>query len=601
MTTLKERHEINPKDQWDLTTIFESDDQFWDQFEVVKSNINKAEQFKTKLNSSSETLYEAITTLENDSQQLSKLYVYAHLLHDQDTSNSTYSAMENKVQSLAVQFSAAWSYFTAELLSIDESRMKEMIESHEGLQSFEFNLINILKDKPYTLSTNEEKILALASEPLSTAEETFSMFSNADIQFDDAIDQAGERHNVTQGSYSKLMESSDRVLRKNTYNSMYKAYGQYNHTLQSTLSGVVDKHIFSARVRGYDSSRHQALHQNRIDEVVYDQLIDAVNEHLPLLHRYTALRKELLQLDEMHMYDMYTPLVKDIDFKVTYEEAKEWLIKGLKPMGEDYLDIIKEGLSNGWVDVYENKGKRSGAYSSGSYLTNPFILMNWQDNVNNLFTLAHEFGHSAHSYLSRKHQPSHMSDYSIFVAEVASTCNEALLAHTMHQELTDPMKKLYLLNHELEGFKGTVFRQTMFAEFEHLIHQMKEEGTPLTADALNELYGNLNKKYYGDAVVTDENISKEWSRIPHFYYNFYVYQYATGYSAAIALSEQILSERQPAVDRYVKEMLSAGSSEEPLTVLKNAGVDMTSKEPIVKACKVFEQKLDEFEKLIKSL
>ena len=249
------------------------------------------------------------------------------------------------------------------------------------------------------------------------------------------------------------------------------------------------------------------MHQNRIDEVVYDQLIDAVNEHLPLLHRYTALRKELLQLDEMHMYDMYTPLVKDIDFKVTYEEAKEWLIKGLKPMGEDYLDIIKEGLSNGWVDVYENKGKRSGAYSSGSYLTNPFILMNWQDNVNNLFTLAHEFGHSAHSYLSRKHQPSHMSDYSIFVAEVASTCNEALLAHTMHQELTDPMKKLYLLNHELEGFKGTVFRQTMFAEFEHLIHQMKEEGTPLTADALNELYGNLNKKYYGDAVVTDENLS----------------------------------------------------------------------------------------------
>jgi oligoendopeptidase F len=359
----------------------------------------------------------------------------------------------------------------------------------------------------------------------------------------------------------------------------------------------VKKDNFSAKVRNYESARQAALSSDNIPESVYENLVSTVHDHLDLLQRYVKLRKEVLKLDEVHMYDLYTPLIKDVKMEVTYDEAKDYILKGLEPLGEEYNSILKEGFENRWVDIQENKGKRSGAYSSGTYGTNPYILMNWQDNVNNLFTLAHEFGHSVHSYYTRKTQPYPYGNYSIFVAEVASTCNEALLNHYLLNTIEDEKERLYLLNHFLEGFRGTVFRQTMFAEFEHMIHQKAQDGEPLTPELLTKTYYDLNKKYFGEDIVVDEEIGLEWARIPHFYYNYYVYQYATGYSAATALSNQILEEGQPAVDRYL-EFLKAGSSDYPIEVLKKAGVDMTSSTPIEEACKVFEEKLNEMEELL---
>lgn len=378
---------------------------------------------------------------------------------------------------------------------------------------------------------------------------------------------------------------------------MYDTYGSFKNTFASTLSGEVKSHNFNAKVRNYESARQAALDNNHIPEEVYDNLIEAVHEKLPLLHRYTKLRKKILGVDELHMYDLYTPLVKDVKMPVTYDEAKKYVQEGLKPLGEDYADILEEAFGKRWIDVEENKGKRSGAYSSGTYGTNPYILLNWQDDVNNTFTLAHELGHSVHSYYSRKNQPFRYGNYSIFVAEVASTTNEALLNDYLLKHLDDEKEKLYILNHFLEGFRGTVFRQTMFAEFEHDIHVLAQNGEALTADRLTEVYYDLNKKYYGEDVVSDEKIGLEWARIPHFYMNYYVYQYATGYSAATALSKQILDGEEGAVDRYLG-FLKSGSSEDPIDVLKKAGVDMTHKQAILDALDVFEEKLTEMEELL---
>lgn len=378
---------------------------------------------------------------------------------------------------------------------------------------------------------------------------------------------------------------------------MYHTYDKFKNTFASTLSGVVKKNSFYAKVRGYDSARHAALSNNHIPETVYDQLVNTVNEHLPLLHRYLEIRKRALGYEELHMYDIYNPLVPDAKMKITYPEAQQKLLEGLAVMGDEYISILKEAYENRWVDVVENKGKRSGAYSSGSYSTNPYILMNWQDTVDNLFTLAHEFGHSVHSYYSRKNQPYIYGDYTIFVAEVASTCNEALLNDYLMKHTTDKQQKLYLLNHYLDSFRGTVFRQTMFAEFEHTIYQKAQAGEALTPDLLTSLYYALNQKYHGEAMISDKEIGLEWARIPHFYYNYYVYQYATGFSAATALSKQILTEGKRAVDRYT-EFLKAGNSDYPIEVLKKAGVDMTTAEPIRLALKDFEEKLNELEQLL---
>lgn len=600
MSELITRDEQKLENTWDLTTIFASNEDWERAFKKLEGYLGREEEIKGKIGDSAENLLEALLLDAEIDEQLGKVYVYAHLKHDQDTSNAKYTAFEQRAANLASQFSARWSFMLPELMSIDEATLKSYVAELDGLKRFAFDLERINKKRPHVLSESEEKILAEASEALSASTNTFGMFNNADLKFDNVKDKEGNSLPLSHGNYITYLESDDRVLRENAYKEVYSKYGQFNNTLAQTLAGKVKASVFSSKVRNYESARAQALSNNDIPETVYDNLVQTVNDNLHLLHRYTKLRKELLGLDEMHMYDMYTPVIQDEKFEVTYEEAKAWMLKSLEPMGSEYTDVIKEGLTNRWVDVYENKGKRSGAYSSGTFGTNPFILMNWTDSVNNTFTLTHEFGHSAHSYFSRNNQPSNMSGYSIFVAEVASTCNEALLADYMYKHLDDDKKKLYLLNYQLDGFRGTVFRQTMFAEFEYLIHTLAEQNEPLTAERLNAEYRKLNEKYYGDAVITDDYIQYEWSRIPHFYYNYYVYQYATGYSAAYALSKKILEEGQPAVDKYINEFLKAGSSDYPIEVLKKAGVDMNEKTPIENACKVFEERLDAFEALIKS-
>ncbi|GAB1765976.1 MULTISPECIES: oligoendopeptidase F [Priestia] len=594
---LPSRSEIKVEDTWKLEDIFASDDAWEKEFEEVKALIPKMEKFKGKLGESAQTLYDALQEQDELTMRVSKLYTYAHMRYDQDTTNSFYQGLNDRIKTLYTQIASALSYVTPEILSIEESKIKQYMAEHKELKLYAHALDEITRERPHILSESEEALLAQASEVLGSSSNTFGMLNNADLEFPSIKDENGEEVEITHGRYIRFLESSDRRVREEAFKAVYETYGKFKNTFASTLSGTVKKDNFSARVRHYNSARHSALSTNNIPEEVYDNLVKTVNDNLHLLHRYIDLRKKVLGIEELHMYDLYTPLVKDVKMEVTYEEAKDYILKGLKPLGEDYLNVLKEGFENRWVDVHENKGKRSGAYSSGTYGTNPYILMNWQDNVNNLFTLAHEFGHSVHSYYTRKTQPYPYGDYSIFVAEVASTCNEALLNDYLLKTIDDEKQRLYLLNHYLEGFRGTVFRQTMFAEFEHDVHVRAQNGEPLTPELLTKLYYDLNKKYFGDNLVIDEEIGLEWARIPHFYYNYYVYQYATGFSAAAALSKQILEEGDAAVERYVG-FLKSGSSDYPIEVLKKAGVDMTTSQPIEEALAVFEEKLTEMERLL---
>lgn len=594
---LPSRSEIKVEDTWKLEDIFASDDAWEKEFEEVKALIPKMEKFKGKLGESAQTLYDALQEQDELTMRVSKLYTYAHMRYDQDTTNSFYQGLNDRIKTLYTQIASALSYVTPEILSIEESKIKQYMAEHKELKLYAHALDEITRERPHILSESEEALLAQASEVLGSSSNTFGMLNNADLEFPSIKDENGEEVEITHGRYIRFLESSDRRVREEAFKAVYETYGKFKNTFASTLSGTVKKDNFSARVRHYNSARHSALSTNNIPEEVYDNLVKTVNDNLHLLHRYIDLRKKVLGIEELHMYDLYTPLVKDVKMEVTYEEAKDYILKGLKPLGEGYLNVLKEGFENRWVDVHENKGKRSGAYSSGTYGTNPYILMNWQDNVNNLFTLAHEFGHSVHSYYTRKTQPYPYGDYSIFVAEVASTCNEALLNDYLLKTIDDEKQRLYLLNHYLEGFRGTVFRQTMFAEFEHDVHVRAQNGEPLTPELLTKLYYDLNKKYFGDNLVIDEEIGLEWARIPHFYYNYYVYQYATGFSAAAALSKQILEEGDAAVERYVG-FLKSGSSDYPIEVLKKAGVDMTTSQPIEEALAVFEEKLTEMERLL---
>ncbi|PFV95152.1 oligoendopeptidase F [Priestia megaterium] len=594
---LPSRSEIKVEDTWKLEDIFASDDAWEKEFEEVKALIPQMEKFKGKLGESAQTLYDALQEQDELTMRVSKLYTYAHMRYDQDTTNSFYQGLNDRIKTLYTQIASALSYVTPEILSIEESKIKQYMAEHKELKLYAHALDEITRERPHILSESEEALLAQASEVLGSSSNTFGMLNNADLEFPSIKDENGEEVEITHGRYIRFLESSDRRVRKEAFKAVYETYGKFKNTFASTLSGTVKKDNFSARVRHYNSARHSALSTNNIPEEVYDNLVKTVNDNLHLLHRYIDLRKKVLGIEDLHMYDLYTPLVKDVKMEVTYEEAKDYILKGLKPLGEDYLNVLKEGFENRWVDVHENKGKRSGAYSSGTYGTNPYILMNWQDNVNNLFTLAHEFGHSVHSYYTRKTQPYPYGDYSIFVAEVASTCNEALLNDYLLKTIDDEKQRLYLLNHYLEGFRGTVFRQTMFAEFEHDVHVRAQNGEPLTPELLTKLYYDLNKKYFGDNLLIDEEIGLEWARIPHFYYNYYVYQYATGFSAAAALSKQILEEGDAAVERYVG-FLKSGSSDYPIEVLKKAGVDMTTSQPIEEALAVFEEKLTEMERLL---
>lgn len=595
---LPKREDVPEHLTWDLTTIFSTDEAWEEEYESLRKELPKIKQFQNTLHEGADRLLELLQFQDQVSERLGKLYVYAHMRYDQDTTNSFYQGLNQKAESLLAFASSEMSFIVPEILQIEEEKIRSFIEENEALKLYEKTLDEIIRQREHFLSEREEMLLSEVSEALQTASNTFGMLNNADLKFPVIKDEHGNEIELTHGRYIQFLESKDRNVRKNAFKAMYDTYRKFKNTFSATLTGAVKKNNFYAKIRRYHSARHAALDRNNIPESVYDQLVEAINERLSLLHRYTRLRKEVLEVDDLHMYDLYVPLVQGFDMKISYEEAQEYVLNSLKPLGEDYTEIIQEGFKNRWVDVVENVGKRSGAYSSGTYGTNPFILMNWQDNVNNLYTLTHEFGHSVHSYYTRKHQPYRYGNYSIFVAEVASTLNEALLSEYLLDELEDEKEKLYILNHFLEGFRATVFRQTMFAEFEHKIHTLDQEGTPLTVDSLSDIYYDLNKKYFGEDIVIDEDIALEWARIPHFYYNYYVYQYATGYSAATSLAAQILSEGKPAVERY-KNFLKAGSSDYPIEVLKQAGVDMTKKDPILDALDVFEEKLDEFEKLIK--
>ncbi|MBM7586531.1 oligoendopeptidase F [Bacillus pakistanensis] len=596
--SLPSRKDVKEELTWRLEDIFKSDEDWEKEFKEIQSLAKQAEEFKGTLSQSADNLYKALHFQDEILERMGKLYTYSHMRSDQDTTNSYYQGLDDRAKNLYTQLSSAFSYMIPEILTIEENKLSSFLEEKEDLKLYKHALEEINHQRPHILSAEQEELLAKASEVLNASSNTFGMLNNADIEFPSIQDENGEEVDVTHGRYITFLESSDRRVREDAFKAVYETYGKFQNTFSTTLAGAVKKDNFSASIRNYSSARHAALSANNIPEKVYDNLISTVHEHLPLLHRYIKLRKKVLNINELHMYDLYTPLVKDVKMDVSYEEAQELILKGLQPLGEDYLNVLKEGFQNRWVDVVENKGKRSGAYSSGAYGTNPYILMNWQDNVNNLFTLAHEFGHSVHSYYTRESQPYPYGHYSIFVAEVASTCNEALLNHHLLNTIDDDKKRLYLLNHYLEGFRGTVFRQTMFAEFEHLIHRKAQDGEALTAEMLTQEYYNLNAKYFGEEdLVIDEEIGLEWARIPHFYYNYYVYQYATGFSAATALSKQILEEGEPAVERYI-DFLKSGSSDYPIEVLKKAGVDMTTSKPIEEACKVFEQTLTEMEKLL---
>jgi oligoendopeptidase F len=595
--SLPARSEVRVEDTWKLEDIFATDAAWETEFQDVKALIPKASEFEGKLGDSADTFLPLLTYQDDLLFRMGKLYTYAHMRYDQDTTNSHYQGLNDRASNLYTQISSALAYVVPEILAIEEEKIKSFLAEKTELKVYEHAIEEITRTRPHVLSSKEEALLAQASEVTSAPSNTFGMLNNADLKFPSVKDENGEEVEITHGRYIRFLESGDQRVRRDAFKAVYETYGSYKNTFASTLSGTVKKDNFYARVRNYKSAREAALSNNNIPEQVYENLVNTVNEYLPLLHRYVALRKRVLGLEEIHMYDLYTPLVKETKMEVSYEEAQDHVLKGLAPLGEEYQGILKEAYENRWVDVQENKGKRSGAYSSGVYGTNPYILMNWQNNVNNLFTLAHEFGHSVHSYYTRKTQPFVYGNYSIFVAEVASTCNENLLNDYLLKTIDDEKKRLYLLNHYLEGFRGTVFRQTMFAEFEHNIHLKAQEGEALTPDLLTSMYYELNKKYFGEDIVIDEEIGLEWSRIPHFYYNYYVFQYATGFSAATALSKQILEEGQPAVDRYI-EFLKAGSSDYPIEVLKKAGVDMTSQEPIRLALQVFEQKLAEMEQLL---
>jgi oligoendopeptidase F len=595
---LPSRSEIAVEDTWRLEDIFVSDESWEKEFQEVKALLPAVKEFEGKLSESADILYDALQYQDQLLERLGKLYAYSHMRYDQDTTNSFYQGLDDRMKNLYSQAASNLAFIVPELLSIDEGRLKDFLSEKVELKLYEHSLDEINLQRPHVLSADQEALLAEASDVFGASGNTFGMLNNADLAFPVIKDENGEEVEVTHGRFSRFLESADPRVRRDAFHAVYETYGKFQNTFASTLSGNIKKDNFYARVRNYSSARHGALSENNIPESVYENLVSTISDQLTLLHRYIKLRKKVLGLNELHMYDLYTPLVKDVKMEIGYEEAKEIILNGLSPLGEEYINVLKEGFENRWVDVHENKGKRSGAYSSGSYGTNPYVLMNWQNNVNNLFTLAHEFGHSVHSYYTRKTQAYPYGNYSIFVAEVASTTNESLLNDYLLKTINDEQKRIYLLNHYLEGFRGTVFRQTMFAEFEHLIHQKAQNGEALTADSLTKDYYELNKKYYGvEDMVIDEEIGLEWSRIPHFYYNYYVYQYATGFSAAAALSNGILTEGAPAVERYIN-FLKAGSSDYPIEVLKKAGVDMTSNQPILDACKVFDEKLTELEQLL---
>jgi oligoendopeptidase F len=557
-------------------------------------------EYKGRLSESADVLLGFLILSDEINCKMERVYVYANQKYHEDTANSVYQDLSNRANILSVQVNSSLAFATPEILTISENTLKRFMLASEELKQYELWFKDIMRLRPHTLSAEAEELLTDAGEMADTPGNIFSMFNNADIKFPKITDEDGELVQITHGRYVRLLESRDRRVRKDAFEGVCATYKSFQNTLAAAFAANVKQELYFARARKYASSMEKALTEGNIGIEVYTNLIAAVHENMDLMHRYVKLRKKLLGVDELHMYDLYAPLISDVSMEIPFETAKKVVAEALKPLGEGYQKILNEGFENRWIDIYENENKRSGAYSWGAYATHPYVLLNYNATLDHVFTLAHEMGHAIHSYLSDREQPYVYAHYKIFVAEVASTCNESLLIDYMLKHTKNKKEKAYLINHFLEKFKGTLYRQTMFAEFEMITHKMVEKGESLTAEVLCKIYHDLNVAYFGGDIVIDSEIDMEWSRIPHFYTAFYVYQYATGYSAAIALSRRILNEGKPAADDYIS-FLSSGSSDYPIELLRKAGVDMGTKEPVKQALQLFSKLLDQMEALMQQL
>ena len=593
---IPERSEIREEDKWAIHDIYATDALWEEDLKKLKAMIPQVTAFAGKLATSADMLLDYMHLEEETAILGNALGNYAMRRSDEDARVSKYQAMAGNLMSAYVELDAAGSFATPEIMAIDDKTMERFYAEQPKLERYHRYLDDIRRRRAHVLTPAEEKLLAAAGEMANSPDTIYGMFNDADVTFPDAVDGKGEKHPLSQGTYISYMESSDRVLRKSAFENLYHTYGSYKNTIAAVLSAQVKQLQFFANARKYSSAMEASLDATNVPTSVYTNLIEAVHKNMDKMYRYVALRKKLLGVDELHFYDLYTPLLEGVDKRATIDEAKALVLEAVAPLGEEYGKVLKHGFDNRWIDIYENAGKRSGAYSAGARV-HPFVLMNYTGTLDSQFTLAHEMGHAMHSYLSNQHQTPLDADYVIFVAEVASTCNESLLMQYLLGKTTEKKERAYLINHFLEGFRTTLYRQTMFAEFELNIGRMAQEGVSLTPDVLNEEYRRLNKLYFGDDIVLDDEIAMEWMRIPHFYYNYYVFQYATGYSAAIALSQRILREGEPAVKDYLG-FLSGGCSKSPIDLLKGAGVDMSTTKPVEEALALFGELLDEMEALM---
>lgn len=594
---IPQRCDIPEKDKWAIEDIYPTDAAWEQDLAKARGYAEKIASYKGLLSTDSAKLLEYLRLDDDMTVVLEALVNYAQRRNDEDTRDAKYQDMVSRMEMLFVDISGASAFVTPELLSIDDETMERFFREQPEMELYRLCIDRVRRRRAHILSEAEERIMALTGEMTGSPDNIFSMFNDADLKFPDATDKDGNKHQVTHGSYIPLMHSNDRELRKSAFESLYGVYENFRNTSAAVLSSQVKCLTFRARARNYENTLQAALDGNEVPVEVYKQLIEAVHENMHYMYKYVKLRKKLLGVDELHAYDLYAPIVSDIEVKIPFEQAKQEVYDSLAPMGEDYRAIFSQGIKDRWIDVYENEGKRSGAYSAGARV-HPYVLLNHKDTLDSEFTLAHEMGHAIHSYLSNKNQPVVYADYVIFVAEVASTCNESLLMQHLLKITTDKKRRAYLINYFLEQFRTTLYRQTMFAEFELMINEKAENGESLTADVMCELYRKLNLLYYGEDIVIDHELDMEWARIPHFYYNYYVYQYATGFSAAIALSQRILKEGAPAVGDYIG-FLSGGCSRDPISLLRSAGVDMTSTKPVTDALKLFGELIDEMEELMK--
>ena len=597
MQAVTSRQDIAKEYTWNLESIFASNEDWEHEYKELQQRLPELAALQGTLAQSEQALLKVLQKRDALFERIERLFVYASLRKDEDTTNGTYQAMSDRAMQLYVQAATIISYIEPEILALPESTLAAFVQETPGLQLYEQQFHDLNRKRGHVRSAEVEAVLSATGEIAAGPASTFGMINNADLQLPTIPDEEGQAVQLTHGNYLVFIRSYDRRVRKAAFEGMHSTFLKQRNTIATTLGTQVKADMFYTRQANYDTSLEHALSHYNIPTSVYFNLVEAVGKHIPLLDRYLQLRKRVLQLDDLHMYDLYVPIIEEKQEHISYEQAREIVSKALAPLGQDYVGRLLQGFSQRWIDVFETPNKRSGAYSGGAYGTFPFILLNFQNDRDSMFTLAHELGHSMHSLYTRRNQPFQYGDYTIFVAEVASTLNEALLTDYLLKTSQDKALRLAVLNHSLEGFRGTLFRQTMFAEFEQQIHAQAEQGEPLTADTLSALYRSLNEKYYGGVAFIDELIDIEWARIPHFYSSFYVYQYATGISAASALSQQILQEGQPAVDRYLK-FLSSGSSDYSIELLKKAGVNMTSPEPVRQALQLFESHLSQMEQLI---